>query len=283
MSLVPSCKASLAVIDSGVGGLSVLAELRRILPYNSIIYYADTANCPYGQRSTQEIIELGLAVVQRVVEMGAKVVVVACNTMTAAAINRFRELWSDVDFVGMEPAVKPALNESKRGIVGVLATSATLKGELYRTTKQRNQEGREVIEVAGIGLVEFVESGRCQTDECKELVRSYVEPMLERGADRIVLGCTHYPFLEGVIRDVVSEYFSNLKNGDLLIDNQPEVEIINPAPAVARRAKRVISERQLLVDSESEGLKGEVFYYTSGNNADETFLKAFLKSANLEF
>lgn len=250
--------ASLAVVDSGVGGLSVLTELRWILPHNSIIYYADSANCPYGSRDAQQIVALTVAVVERVVALGAKVVVVACNTMTAAAIDLLRQRWSDVDFVGMEPAVKPAATGSRTGVVGILATRATLGGRLYQHTRDEYAANARVIETVGEGLVEFVERGEVDSEACETLVRSYVEPIIEAGADRIVLGCTHYPFLTPVI--------------ERIIDGR-DIQIINPAPAVARRAEELMARRGLV---ETSGV-GEIYYYSSGSADDAIRLRNFIK------
>lgn len=260
MSLSPNRKRLLAVIDSGVGGLSVVAELRLILPNNAVIYYADSANCPYGAKSNEEIVALTEKVVAKVVDMGAEVVVVACNTMTAAAIKTLRNKWREVDFIGMEPALKPALQSSKSGVVGVLATKATLRGELYNITKSKYSEGKTVIEVAGSGLVECVEEERCESKECRELLEGYLLPMVERGADRIVLGCTHYPFLT----DGIAEILERVGRGD--------VEIINPAPAIAKRA-RMIAERRGMVPTEGEG---SIEYLTSGTEENKKVLEKFL-------
>lgn len=255
--MTPDVHSALGVIDSGVGGLSVLAELRRILPHNSIIYYADSANCPYGNRSQAEIVTLTVSVVERVVALGARVVVVACNTMTAAAIDLLRERFSDVDFVGMEPAVKPAATESKTGVVGILATRATLSGRLYKHTRDEYAARARVIETVGDGLVEFVERGEVDSEQCEALVRSYVVPMIDEGADRIVLGCTHYPFLTEVIERIIAGR---------------DVKIINPAWAVARRAAELMSRRALVNESGS----GEIYYYSSGSVDDVDRLGEFL-------
>ncbi len=239
---------SVAVIDSGIGGVSVLNELRPILPHTSFIYYADNANCPYGGKSREEIVELTLRVVELVVEQGARMVVVACNTMTTAAIDILRSRWTEIDFVGMEPAIKPALEGSKSGVVGVLATKATLSGELYHNTKERYAEGRSVVEVAGEGLVELVESGREGSAECEKLVQNYLGEMIERGADTVVLGCSHFPFLIPTIERVMERMGVTLT-------------IINPAPAVAARARYIAQERGMEGDP---AIPGSVRYLSSG-------------------
>ncbi len=244
-------EGTIAVIDSGVGGLSVLRELRPMLPLNSILYYADSASCPYGGRTMQEIVELTQGVVRFVVERGAKVVVVACNTMTAAAIGVMRTRWQGVDFVGMEPAIKPAAQVTKSGVVGVLATTATLSGGLYNSTKIKYASEIEVVEVAGVGLVEFVEQGQQDSPECEVLLEGYIDEMLTQGCDTVVLGCTHYPFLEGAIRRIL------LRKGQ-------EMAIVNPAPAVAHQALRVIEKRGLVERDMAK--QGAVHYFSSGGD-----------------
>ena len=220
----------IGVIDSGVGGLSVWAELRRQLPHESLLYFADTASCPYGGRGREQLIALTVAAVERLrAEAGTeglKAVVVACNTMTAAAIDTLRSRWPELPFVGMEPAVKPAAVHSASGVVGILATEATLKGSLYRTTKERYATEVEVIEAAGGGLVECVEEERTQSEACRALLRRYIDPMVERGADTLVLGCTHYPFLAEAIRSIYGE----------------RLKLENPAPAVARHTRHLLKE-----------------------------------------
>lgn len=223
-----------AVIDSGIGGLSVWIELRGRLLGGTLLYYADTAFCPYGTRSVDQIRDLTIDVAKRVIDRGAQVVVVACNTMTAAAIGALRERWRDVDFVGMEPAVKPAALSSKSGVVGILATKATLSGELYHNTRSQYASDVTVIETAGTGLVEFVEREAQDSPECEALLIHYIEPMLEARADTLVLGCTHYPFLSGAIERITGG----------------RMEIINPASAVARRAMEFIEAR---ADVKQEG------------------------------
>ncbi len=262
MSSATTHSGKVAVIDSGVGGLSILAELREILPYNSLIYYADSASCPYGGRSTEEIEKLTISVVEKVVKMGAEIVVVACNTMTAAAIHTLRERWTEIDFVGMEPAVKPAILTSHSHIVGVLATRATLRGELYNSTKEYYGEGTTVIETAGVGLVEFVEKEQYDSPQCKELLRGYIEEMVEKGADKIVLGCTHYPFLTRAIKEIIAPYSKT-------------IEIINPAPAVALRAKELAQKRGIIQQG-----KGSVEYHTSGTKEQLEILRNFLENYN---
>ena len=207
------------VYDSGIGGLSVWRELAAQMPEQDYVYVADSAHCPYGDKSSDYIIERASSVVRFLTDQGAEAVVVACNTATAAAISYLRSHFR-IPFVGMEPAVKPAALASRTGVVGVLATANTFKGRLYRDTVMRYASGIRIVEVVGKGLVEAVERG----DAPEELIRSYVGQMTGEGADVIVLGCTHFPFLEKEIAAAAG----------------PSVRIINPAPAVARQTRRVV-------------------------------------------
>lgn len=242
-------EAPIGVYDSGLGGLSVWRELWRLLPGESYIYLGDGKNCPYGDRPKEEIAHLADQAVGRLVELGCKLVVVACNTATAAAIEELRAKYREIPIVGMEPAVKPACLTTRSRVVGVLATERSLDGELFRRTAARYGEDIEVLAVAGRGFVELVEEHREATPEAEALVREVVEPMLERGADRIVLGCTHYPFLIPLLRRIIGSR---------------EVELIDPSPAVACRVKQLLEERDGLnpripTNDELPDLKIETF------------------------
>ena len=196
--------APVGVYDSGLGGLTVWREIRRALPAESLVYLGDGANCPYGSRPREEVRRLADAAVGRLAEAGCKLVVVACNTATAAAIDSLRSGYAPLPIVGMEPAVKPACLATRSGVVGVLATERSLDGELFRRTAAKYGGGIEVLTVPGRGFVELVEGDREDTPEAEACVRAVVEPMLERGADQIVLGCTHYPFLRPVLDRIVA-------------------------------------------------------------------------------
>lgn len=211
------------VYDSGLGGLSVWKELVKLMPFEDYIYVSDGGYCPYGSKPVEEIISRASKISEFLIEKGVNLIVVACNTATAAAISYLREHYN-IDFVGMEPAVKPAALHSKSGVIGVLATAGTFKGQLYHNTLARFADSVEVIERRGDGLVEAVESGAFDTEETKALLRKYIEPMMEKGADHIVLGCTHYPFLLEAIEEIVAG----------------KAEIVNPAPAVARQTYRIL-------------------------------------------
>lgn len=229
--------APIGVYDSGLGGLTVWREIRRMLPGESLVYLGDGANCPYGSRPREEVRALADAAVSRLVGMGCKMVVVACNTATAAAIDFLREKYADLPIVGMEPAVKPACLATRSGVVGVLATERSLDGELFRRTAARYGSGIEVLTVPGTGFVELVEGDREDTPEAEATVRAAVEPMLARGADQIVLGCTHYPFLTPVLERVVAGR---------------GVAIVDPSPAVARRVAQLLDDCGLRAPADHE-------------------------------
>lgn len=224
----------IGIYDSGFGGLTVWREVRRALPGESLVYLGDGKNCPYGSRPEEEVRRLADDAVGELVAAGCKLIVVACNTATAAAIDFLRTKYAPLPIVGMEPAVKPACLHTRSGVVGVLATERSLDGELFRRTAARYGSGIEVLTVPGRGFVELVEQDREATPEAEACVREAVEGMLERGADQIVLGCTHYPFLLPVLRRVVEGR---------------GVEIVDPSPAVARRVVQLLDENDLRADS----------------------------------
>ncbi len=235
----------LGLFDSGVGGLSVLREIRRLLPPEDLIYFADGAYVPYGPRPAAWIRRRGEAIVEFLIGEGAKAVVVACNTASAAALGHLRERFS-LPIVGMVPAVKPAAAATRSGRIGVLATEMTINGDPFAEVVQRFAGDVEVQTVVGAGLVRLVEAGDVASPRAESMVRSYVEPLLSRGTDVIVLGCTHYPFLRPLIETIAG----------------PAVAVLDPAEAVARQTRRVLEERQLLRDATEPG---RAVFYTSGD------------------
>lgn len=212
----------IGIFDSGVGGLSVFREIRKVLPEEKYVYFSDSAHCPYGEKSKEYIIERARSITRFLLDKGADIIVVACNTATAAAIAELRKEFP-IRFIGMEPAVKPAVMSTKTGTVGVLATAGTLKADKYLNTREKWAEGVRIAEHVGQGFVELVEKGCTSGKEAEGIVRASLKPLLDEGADRIVLGCTHYPFLSDTISKVASELVP-----------ERHVEIIDPAPAVAR-------------------------------------------------
>lgn len=239
----------IGVFDSGVGGLSVWRELYKEFPGETYLYVSDSGYCPYGPKSKEEVIERVVAITEYLISNGAEIIVVACNTATAAAINHLRSHYT-IPFVGMEPAVKPAALNTRTGAIGVLATKGTFKGELYLRTLHKFASNATVLEQVGEGLVELVENGETDTPQARKLIGKYIKPMLEQNADHIVLGCTHYPFLENVIREFAGE----------------GVEIVNPAPAIARRAGEVLQARRMAAGKHFVVEKGQNRFVTTGNN-----------------
>lgn len=240
--------APVGIFDSGIGGLSVLAEFRRLAPEHPAIYIADQAWAPYGERSLEEVRHRAVMITRYLIERGCELIVVACNSASAAALHHLRDVFPDALFVGMEPAVKPAASRSERGVIGVLATDATFQGQLYSSVVDRHAGGTEVVEQACPGLADAVERLGLGTPETMDLVRRYVTPLRDAGVDTLVLGCTHYPFLLQAIQEVAG-------SGILVID---------PAPAVARQTLRLLATVEtggttaFLTTGKSEDLAGQI-------------------------
>lgn len=217
----------IGVYDSGFGGLSIWRAIYEALPNESIVYLGDGKNCPYGSRSREEIRQLADEAVRLLLGRGCKMIVVACNTATAATIEYLRAKYPEIPFVGLEPAVKPACLSTGTGVVGVLATERSLEGDLFRRTAARYADKVRILTAVGEGFVEIVENDAEQTPEAEETVRRVLEPMIAAGADRIVLGCTHYPFLIPVMKRVIGER---------------NVEIVDSGAAVERRVEHLLDE-----------------------------------------
>jgi glutamate racemase len=212
------------VFDSGVGGLSVLRELRATLPAEDVIYYADRAFCPYGQRTAEQILERAVAIVGAFVAWGAKLVVVACNTASIVALPTLRSLFPSLPIVGTVPAVKPAAALSRSGRIAVLATPRTVGGAMFAKLVGDHCATVEVVPIPAPGLVELVEAGQTDGPTVERALRPLLAPLPERGVDALVLGCTHYPFLSGAIRRLAG----------------PDVAVLDGSAAVARRARDVL-------------------------------------------
>lgn len=226
---LPHPDGTIGVLDSGVGGLSVLVHLRRLLPAEDLVYFADQAHIPYGPRPAGEIQAFTAAITRFLLARRAKIIVVACNTATAAALDYLRESFPQLPFVGMEPAVKPAALHTRSGKVGVLATPSTLNSHRYAGLMARYAAGIEVYEDPCSGLVQLIEAGSLDSPETRALLRRVVKPMLVAGVDTLVLGCTHYPFIRPLLEEIAGE----------------GVTIIDPAPAVARHTRFVLQQHQL--------------------------------------
>lgn len=229
---------AIAIFDSGVGGITIMREVGALLPNENLIYYADAKNCPYGGHSADEIIALSKRVVDFLLTLEVKIVVVACNTATTNAVSQLRADYPFIQFVGTEPAVKPAVKNSNSGVVGVLATRSTISSHQITILSQKYGEGKVVLEQAGDGLVELVERGEEDSPEAVALLTKYINPMLEKGIDYLALGCTHYPFMMRSIEKVIEGH---------------DVTVINPAPAIARRVRDVLEAENLLSDREGDG------------------------------
>jgi glutamate racemase len=221
--------APVGMFDSGAGGFSVLRELRSLLPDEPVLYVADAAHLPYGSRTLDEVRGYAAGIARFLLRRRAKLIVLACNTASAAALHDLRRLFPNVPFVGMEPAVKPAAANTATGVVGVLATPATFQGALYASVVQRFAGGKTVLEQVCPGLVNDVEQGNLDGAETRARLEGALRPLLARGMDTLVLGCTHYPWVIPLIRDIAG----------------PGLRIIDPAPAVARQVRTVLDRSGL--------------------------------------
>lgn len=220
----------IGVFDSGIGGLSVLKEISHQLPEHGFIYIADSAFTPYGEKTTEQIISRSVFITQLLVEKGASIIVVACNTATALAVDHLREKFS-VPIVAMEPAVKPGVKNSVKKKVGILATTMTLASRRYMNLLERFATDTDVIEQPCPGLVEQVEAMQVDSDKTSQLLHQYIDPLIEKGIDTIVLGCTHYPFLKHKIIQVAGE----------------DIDMIDTAKAVTEELKRQVNKKQIPV------------------------------------
>lgn len=233
--------APLGVFDSGVGGLSVLGDLRRALPGEALLYLADTAHVPYGARPDHEIRELTARAVSALHARGVKGVVVACNTASAFSLGDLRSRF-DMPVIGLVPAVKPAVLATRSGVVGVLATPGTMRGTLLADVIREfaDPAGVQVLKAVSTELVPLVEAGQADSARAREVLREILTPVAQAGGDQLVLGCTHYPFLSGSIRAEFGHTFTLLDSG----------------AAVARHTRRVLEERGLLSARTSGGTEG---------------------------
>ena len=220
----------IGVFDSGVGGLSVLRAIRQQLPAVPVIFLADQAHVPYGPRSLEQVRLFSEAITRYLLGRGCKLIVVACNTASAAALHFLRQKFTDTPFVGMEPAVKPAAEQTRTGVVGVLATPATFQGALYASVVERFANGVTLLPHTCPGLVAQIEAGQLDTPQTRLILEDALMPMLAQGIDTVVLGCTHYPFVIPLIQEITG----------------PGVRVIDPAPAVARQVGRVLEVHGLI-------------------------------------
>ncbi len=238
----------IGIFDSGVGGLSVYRAIRQILPAQPVMYFADQRHVPYGSRPLEEVRDFSEAITQFLIQHGAGLIVVACNTASAAALHYLRTKYPHIPFVGMEPAVKPAAETTRTGKVGVLATPATFQGALYASVVERFASGVKLMTNTCNGLVQEIEAGRLNDQPARQILQSALNPMLREGIDTIVLGCTHYPFVIPLIEEICG----------------PAVRVIDPAPAVARQTRRLLEIHHLLAEG---NIPPRIHFYTSGDPA----------------
>ena len=239
-------KSCIGVFDSGVGGLSVLRKIRAEMPEEPVVYFGDQGHIPYGPRPLEQIRHFSEAITKFLLEKNARIIVVACNTASAAALKYLREKFAGVPFVGMEPAVKPAAEFTQTGKVGVLATPATFQGALYASVVERFANGAELFQNTCTGLVQQIEQGNLDDPETRRILKDALLPMLEKNIDTVVLGCTHYPFVIPLIQEIVGE----------------RIRVIDPAPAVAKQARRLLEAGGT---KSPQSTRAAVRFYTSGD------------------
>lgn len=237
---------SIGILDSGVGGLSVLRHVQALLPQENLIYVADQANVPYGPRPAAEVQGFSRGITRFLLAQGAKLIIVACNTASAAALTDLRQTFPYIPFVGMEPAVKMGAATTRSGKVGVMATAGTFESQRYASLMHRFAQDVQLYQNPCRGLVELIEAGQTEGSATAALLQEVLAPMLAAGIDTLILGCTHYPFVLPLLQTVVG----------------PDVTIIDPAPAVARQAKRVLQSDNTL---QPAGGSGAVQAYTTGD------------------
>ena len=235
----------IGIFDSGVGGLSVLREIRIQIPSESVLYLADQGHVPYGPRGMEEVRRFSEEITRFLLDLGVKLIVVACNAASAAALRYLRQTFPQMSFVGMEPAVKPAAEYTHTGVVGVLATPATFQGALYASVVERFGSGVTILQDTCPGLVGQIEKGELDSPATREILEKALRPMLERGIDTVVLGCTHYPFVIPLVNQIVG----------------PEVRVIDPAPAVVRQIVRLLNSLGIRGAGSAPGV---LRFFTSG-------------------
>ena len=236
--------APIGVFDSGVGGLSVLREIRTLLPNESLLYIADSGHVPYGEKSPEFIRERCRVLAEFLLAQGAKTLVLACNTATVAGVAELRERYPLLPLVGMEPAVKPAAAATTSGVVGVLATTGTLKSAKFAALLDRFASDVRVITQPCPGLVEQIEAGELDSAATRELLQGFVAPLLAEGCDTLILGCTHYPFIKPLLRSLVPE----------------SISLIDTGPAVARQVQRLLADHDLLANGTAQSTQ----FWSSG-------------------
>jgi glutamate racemase len=249
----------IGIFDSGVGGTSIWKEIQKLLPNENTIYLADSKNAPYGAKTKKEILELSVKNTELLLQENCKLIVVACNTATTNAIDYLRATY-EVPFIGIEPAIKPAALKTKTKKVGILATKGTLSSSLFHSTSKIFAEGITVLEQEGTGLVELIEANKVNSKTTTELLKQYINPMLEQDIDCLVLGCTHYPYLIPALRGLLPQ----------------KVTIIDSGEAVARQTNAILIKNQLLAKKRDN--TKHIFL----SNSNTEVLKSMVEGANVE-
>ncbi len=259
-------EAPIGVFDSGIGGLSVLRHVHTLLPDESLLYFADSGFAPYGEKPEQVIVERTVAITAFLLTQNIKALVVACNTATAAAIAGLRTRYPDLPVVGVEPGLKPAAALTRTGTIGVLATANTLSSEKFLKLEAQvaHDAGVRFLLQACNGLAHQIEKAELRSRETVQLVERYVAPLLAQQADTLVLGCTHYPFVEQLIREIAG----------------PNVAIVDTGEPVARQLQRVLTQRGLLRDAPTVDAPAPVLAYSTGSSS--TLSLAFTKLLQLD-
>ncbi len=242
----------IGLFDSGIGGTSIWKEIHALLPNENTIYLADSLYAPYGQRSKDEIINLCFKNLNLLIKKECKLIVVACNTATTNAINEIREQYTTIPIIGIEPAIKPAASLTRNSKIGILATKGTISSDLF-ASKVKSYTNVTIYEQIGYNLVQLIESGQIHSPEMIRLLKSYLQPLVEKGIDTLVLGCTHYPYLKPIIETIIPK----------------SITIIDSGKAVAKQTKHILKETNLLSDSNTKGVSR---FYT---NTNTEILRAF--------
>lgn len=242
----------IGLFDSGIGGTSIWKEIHALLPNENTIYLADNLYAPYGQRSKDEIINLCFKNLNLLIKKECKLIVVACNTATTNAINEIREQYTTIPIIGIEPAIKPAASLTRNSKIGILATKGTISSDLF-ASKVKSYTNVTIYEQIGYNLVQLIESGQIHSPEMIRLLKSYLQPLVEKGIDTLVLGCTHYPYLKPIIETIIPK----------------SITIIDSGKAVAKQTKHILKETNLLSDSNTKGVSR---FYT---NTNTEILRAF--------
>ncbi|MFV8837618.1 glutamate racemase [Salinimicrobium soli] len=234
----------IGIFDSGVGGTSIWKEIHSLLPLEHTIYLADSTNAPYGEKPKEEIVALSVKNTEKLLDMGAKIIVVACNTATTNAIKHLRSTYR-VPFIGIEPAIKPAALNTRTKCIGILATKGTLSSALFAETSSLYSRDIKVIEVVGKGLVQEIEKGGKDSPKVEKMLRELLDPMIKGGIDHLVLGCSHYPYLIPTLKKMLP----------------PEVSIIDSGMAVAKQTRLVLQSMDLLANTKEAAPE----FYTNGS------------------